>query len=145
MASTLAEHPRRLMTLIMVSGIGGQTISELAICVATLARSRTWLIGPPEFVNEFMDPEDLPSDEVPLNVTGVTFEIYSELEPNVLDAETQQRQNEDVTAFLRAIEKFSKAYGADFEMDLDGDQIGEIEDGQLDEKGIEGWLVDISD
>src|SRR5262245_54240618 len=104
------------MTLIMVSGVGGQTISELAICVATLTRSRNWLIAPPEFVSEFMEPDDLPSEEGPINLVGVTFEIYSELEDHVLDEEAQQRQNEDVTAFLRAIEKFSKAYGADFEM-----------------------------
>ena len=135
--------PRRSINLVMVSGLGGQTIAEFAICVAKLARSRDWLVAPPEFSSGFEDPEDVPPDETPISIIGVEFEICSEQPPHVLSPETQQRQNEDITAYLRAIEAFSKAYGADFEMYLDGEQFGGIENGELMEEGIEEWLVDI--
>ena len=75
-----------------------------------------------------------------MNIVGVTLEIYSELEPLELSPEMSSRQAEDVTAFLKGIEGFSRAYGADFEVYLDGEQISSIENGELEEEGLEGWL-----
>jgi hypothetical protein len=139
----VTKNPCRTLDLVMVSGLGGQTIAEFAICVAKLARSRDWLIAAPELSTGILDREDVFSDETPLTAVGVTFMIYSELPPYVLSPELQSQQNEDITAYLRAIEAFARAYGVDFEMYLDGDQWGGIENGELLEEGIEAWLVDI--
>jgi hypothetical protein len=134
------DHPRREMVLVMVSAVGGQTIAELAVFIAKLARSRSWLNSPPEFSNEFEDPNDLEPGDEPMNTVGVTLEIYSELEPLELSPEMSRWQAEDVTAFLKGIEGFSRAYGADFDVYLDSEQISSIENGELDDEGLEGWL-----
>ncbi len=75
-----------------------------------------------------------------MNTVSVTLEIYSELEPLELSPEMSRCQAEDVTAFLKGIEGFSRAYGADFDLYLDSEQISGIENGELDEEGLEGWL-----
>jgi len=102
--------------------------------VANLATSRKWVIGPPKFVDiaEGLDEAAKSDGEIPFETVGGALEIYSSMPPTVLPREVDLQHLEEVSALILAVCDFSRAYKVTFEFELDGDCVGDIENGEMD-------------
>lgn len=89
-----------------------------------LAASRNWVLHPPVYVNEGEDD---------FETLGGYVSLYSALPPNNLPLEVDRSHLEEVKALVSRLRYFSKAHHLAFEFELDGESVGLIEDGNLDE------------
>jgi hypothetical protein len=102
--------------------------------VTDLAMSREWVIAPPQFVNdvETLDEAELKEGNVPFETVGGILETYSMTPPTVLPREVNMALLEEVSALVNAVCDFSRNRSVNFQFELDGDCIGNVDGGEMD-------------
>lgn len=131
------DHPK-INFLFLVAGEADDRIrAGIQALITDLAASRNWLLGPPEFV-DFVD-DDVTEDETPTEILGGVLKIYSALHAKLPRAVDLTHLHE-VETLIAAVQDFSREHQRKIDFELDGEFIGEIEKGELDEMLAEGLL-----
>jgi len=134
-----SDHPKIAILFYVVDEIDDSLRDKVKGLIRDMASAREWLLGPPRFVDEF----DVPNDERggdQLETLGGVLEIYAAHRPFDLPREIDLVHLAEVESVISEIQRFSKQEGVDFEVELNGELIGEIEDGKLDPGLAEGLL-----
>jgi hypothetical protein len=117
------DHPVQTLLLFVASEFESSDVLKIEQLIEDLAATREWVIHPPVFVNE----ED---DEFP--TLGTYLSLYSAFPPETLPLDLERRTFEEVKELVARIQSLSKESGLDFEVTLDGEDIGSIEGGESD-------------
>lgn len=144
MSSVLLEvspdHPRQKFAFFIEDEVSSSDVEAMETAIASLATSRTWVLGRPQFVNETLEPES--SEDYPIQTVGGYIELFSALPPwgDRLPREIDQAQLNDVESVIDAMTTFSKTTGKEIAFELDGTQVGWISDGAPDRSIRDGLL-----
>ena len=92
-----------------------------------------WTVAPPVFVNEIDDSSCTRPEDEPIRMVGLLLWLTSEGSGRVAP-------KRDLVALVDAIAKFSQEHGVEFELQLDDDYAGTIENGVPDERVRKGLL-----
>lgn len=138
--SIAATHPKRTLLFFVAQDLDDNIRASVRDFVLHLAGLRHWLNGPPHFVNSREEPADTSRGDMAVETLGGFLEIYSILPPWSLPREVDLQQLDDVAALLEALCDFAREHSLVFELELDGELIGAIEDGEMDRCLREGLL-----
>ena len=133
------DNPIQQFIFFIVSDVSEEDIRKIETLIKEISLSRKWVVGPPQFVNEIEEPENLEVDE-PIRTLGGVLEIYSALPPNQLPHEIDQKHYEEVKAIINKLIEFSKKIDCEIECELDGVHVGTIDNGQADNLITDGLL-----
>jgi hypothetical protein len=87
----------------------------------------------PEFVDETDDSSCTAPEDQPIRTVGIVLTVSA---PN----ESPQTPLDDPTRLVTALARFSSERGTEFEMELDGEYIGDIKNGEASRSIKEGLL-----
>lgn len=102
--------------------------------VELLGRSRSWTVSPPEFVDETDASSCTTPEDEPIRTVGAAL-VVTEPDSN------PGTPREEASAFIDALAAFSKARGADMEVQIGDTYAGEIRAGIPDQLLVEGLLA----
>jgi hypothetical protein len=140
MAAALApDHPKQRLLFFVAQELDDRVRANVAELVARLSESRSWVIGPPQFVDERSEAASAPGD-APIETVGGTIEIYSALPPSTLPRDIDRQHLEEVEALVSAICRFSQDHRVAFEFELAGTFVGAVEGGRMDRVLADGFL-----
>jgi hypothetical protein len=136
-----AEHPKQKLIFFVAQDVDEETRTLVKQMLSNIEASRSWLIGPPKFIDTL---EDVGSrlEDVPDETVGGIHELYSALPPNDLPREIDALQLEEVEKIVDCVMRFSLEKGVEFEFELDGRYVGRIEDGVIDKTLAQGFLAE---
>src|SRR5687767_8047367 len=106
--------------------------------VETLAGSRAWALEPPQFIDQ-----DVPVDgAAPIPTVGAVYSLYSGYPPwgDRLPKDVDQAQLDEVESLLDTFAVLSARLGRRFVVELEGETIGEVEGGELNDSLRDGLL-----
>jgi hypothetical protein len=136
-----ADHPQ-IPLLFFIEGskeadVGAALMQET---IDALARSRTWALGPPRFINE-TELSDRPG-ELPRRIVGGVLDLYSAFPPwgGQLPSQVDRQQLQDAEAVVDAMTEFSAGTGHSIIFMYEGEDIGAIDAGDPDDGLTEGLL-----
>jgi len=109
-------------------------VSAFGRAVESLASSRRWTLGPPEFVNETDASSCTAPEDEPIRTVGVVLAVT---EPDTVPGTPR----EEVTAFIDALAALSGERGVEMEVQLGETYAGEIRAGVPDRLIREGVLA----
>src|SRR6201992_1115742 len=132
------SHPKLNLLFCVIGDIDDSLRVAMQRLIDGLATSRSWVLAPPEFVDENEDPSDLEPDEDPLETLGGVLQLYSTFPPLEIPKEVDLAQLRDVEATISALQDFSKVHGVSLEFFFQNESVGEIENGKLDVGLAEG-------
>ncbi|MCW1916476.1 hypothetical protein OJ996_23010 [Luteolibacter sp. GHJ8] len=115
----------------VASEFGDADISRIEGFVDNLKVSRAWMIHAPVFVNE---------EDEETSTLGLYLDLYSALPPADLPLEVDRQALEEVKELVSHIQALSRTTGLAFDVTLDEDDIGSIENGELDRNFRVGFL-----
>lgn len=133
------NHPKQKLVFYISDDIDDENdVVAMRDVVTDLARARQWIIGPPIFLNETQDDPEAGE----LRTVGGFVELFSALPPwgNALPREIDRAHFEEVKTTIDALTAFSKETAHEIAFELDGAQIGWIENGVVDNSLREGLL-----
>jgi hypothetical protein len=133
------NNPIQEFIFFIVSEISEEDVRKVEKLVKEVSLSRKWVIDPPQFVNEIDEPENPEIDE-PIRTLGGMLQVYSALPPNQLPHEIDKKHYEEVKTIINSLIDFSKETSCEIECELDGVNVGTIDDGQADNLITEGLL-----
>ena len=107
--------------------------------VAELAASRKWVIGSPKFV-DIAENWGEGVDKVSFETVGGVLEIYSAMPPTALPHHIDLQHLEEVLALIKCVCNFSREQRVAFEFELEGESVGTVVDGEMDNNLREGLL-----
>jgi len=125
------NHPIEELFFSVVDEITDDMAAVIAEAVERLAKSRGWLLHPPEFLYQEDDTDC---------ILGGTLELYSVMPPLEIPLEAEQQQWEETNAFVRAFQDLSSKYHWEFDCFYRNESIGFIEDGIMNVSLTEGLL-----
>lgn len=108
--------------------------------VDRLAEKQDWVIGPPEFVDAQEDANELSAGDNPIVTVGGMLKLYTAHPPWSLPLAVDRRHFHEVSALLEELRVVSSQEGIAFELELNGEFIGLIQDGVFDKSLNEGLL-----
>ncbi|OYY93467.1 MAG: hypothetical protein B7Y41_11975 [Hydrogenophilales bacterium 28-61-23] len=135
-----SNHPKRTLLFFVAQDLDDVIRANIRNFVLKLASFRPWLNGPPRFVNSRDEPENTSSGDMPVETLGGYLEIYSTLPPWTLPREIDLHQLDEVTVLVNALRDFSQEHNLSIELELDGEFIGAIDEGEIDRSLEEGLL-----
>lgn len=106
--------------------------------VRDLAAATTWLLAPPVFVDRVDDARSDIADTEDRTV-GATLDMLGTT-GNTLPKDLDAATFADVDRFVQAVQALSAECSLDVEFELDGVDVGAIQDGVLDQSLAEGLL-----
>jgi hypothetical protein len=134
------NHPRQKLLFAVEGPFDDEMRIRVRECLAKLARSRQWLLDPPEYVDHSEEPEDKERGDLPLETLGGVLEIYSAHPPHQLPKDVDRQCLEDVKSLVSRLMDFSREADVTFEVELDGNFVGAIEAGRMDKSLAEGFI-----
>jgi len=134
------NHPKRILLFFVAQDLDDTIRVNVRDFVLRLASLRSWLNGPPHFVNSRDEPAETTRGDVPVETVGGYLEIYSALPPWTLSREINFQHYDEVTALVNAAQTFSQKHHLSIEFELDGELVGAIDDGKMDRSLTEGLL-----
>lgn len=126
------DHPRQKLVFFITSDISESLRKSIERLVNELGVSREWILGPPIYISFVDEPDDVSKGDRPIETTGGYIELYSALPPWSLPEHVDRVHLEEVVSLIDALRDFSKKHSVSFEFELDGDNVGAIEDGVMD-------------
>jgi hypothetical protein len=132
MAMTAAldpDHPKHMLLFFLEQDIDDAIRQKMKEFVEQLAGIKEWVNGPPCFVNELQEAED----ETPLETVGGYIELYSGWSPWKVPREIDLQQLQDVEVLVAALCQFSRENNLFLLFELNGDSVGDIDHGVMDE------------
>ena len=118
-----SDHPIQTLLFVVASQFDSADALKIEQLVVGLETTREWVIHAPVFVNE--DDEEFPT-------LGVYLSLYSAFPPEILPLDLERRTFEEVNDLVVRLQFLSKESGLEFEVTLDGEDIGSIEGGEPD-------------
>jgi len=139
--SVAPSHPVQTLLFSLLPPIIPDAELRMSRFVEDLADLRTWILGPPQYVNEVSDPGDAVRDSAIRTIGGVML-LYSAHPPHDhrLPWEVDSTQLQEVKALLQAVSAYTAATSSSVVFELDGVEVGEITNGTLDESLSLGLL-----
>ena len=133
-----AHAKQRLLFYISDAIDDSHDIADMKKVIEEVAVMREWVIAPPDFVDE----SEINDEAGPLRTVGGCLEMYSALPPwgDALPPEIDRAHLDEVKTIIHAVAAFSKRTGHEIAFELDGSQIGWIENGIVDNSLREGLL-----
>lgn len=126
-----SDHPRQKLIFYVAQDVSDEIRRNVRELVEQIARSRSWLIAPPHFVDT-VDAVEGGAADAPIETVGGELEIYSALPPAGLPKEVDRQHFEEVEALIEAVRRLSEREHLAFELELGGTYVGAIEDGEVD-------------
>lgn len=118
-------------------------LDDLRQSAARLAASREeWLLGAPRFIDE--------TDEAGIRTVGIAHQVYAAFDDagRLLDEAIDRKQLDEVRALVATLQEVSERNGIDLGLELDGESVGWIEQGDLSEDLriglLEAWAARFS-
>ena len=108
-------------------------VRALRIAVDALAESRSWTVGPPEFVDETDASSCTAPEDEPIRTVGAVLEVTAR-------GSVPGTSREEATAFIDGMVAFSKEHDLEMEVELDDTYAGDICSGIADRLVREGLL-----
>jgi hypothetical protein len=130
------DHPKHVLLFFLEQDINDAIRQKMKEFVEQLAGIKEWVNGPPCFVDELEEVED----ETPLETVGCYVELYSGWSPWKVPREIDLAQLQDVEVLVAALSQFSRENKLTIMLQYAGEEIGEIEDGVMDE-GVSVVLI----
>lgn len=130
------DHPKQKLLFYIAQDFDDELPPEVERVVSEIARARSWLIGPPLFINEI----HAAVTGTPVWTVGGVLEIYSAFPPSELPLDADREHLEEVTWLVEALRQFSAKRTLAIEFELDGTYVGSVEDGRMDRTLAEGLL-----
>lgn len=109
-------------------------IVALGALVETLSRAHGWHLGAPRFVDDSDDSSCTAPEDQPIRTVGVLLTVSA-------PGEVSRTPVDDPEAFVAALSQFSSERGTEFEMELDGEYVGDIRRGEVSESIQQGLLA----
>jgi hypothetical protein len=126
------SHPKHKLLFFVAQDLDDSIRAQVRDFVMRLASHRSWLNGAPCFVDSIEVPEDSSRGDFPVGTLGGYLEIYSAWPPLELPREIDLQHFDEVSTLVNALCSFSGEHGLVFELELDGDFVGEVARGQMD-------------
>lgn len=133
------NHPKQQVVFFLVDDYDENIVKDLGKLIDKL--SHTWLLKKPEFIDE-VDDENLSFEDIPLRTVGLVFYIYSALPPwgDKLPKDIDKKHLDEIKYLVAELACFSRNKSCELALEIDGSQIGWIENGIPDE-GITETLI----
>ena len=124
--------PQRLLGYFSEDFTDGD-VAMLRALVDELSRKHTWHLGAPEFVDDIDDSSCTAPEDQPIRTVGIVLTVSA-------SNENPQTPVDDPARLVAALARFSSERGTEFELEFDGESIGEIKNGQVSRSIKEGLL-----
>ena len=103
---------------------------------------RSWAVAAPAFLDETQDGSDLAPGDLPIRAVGGALKLYSGRPPcdEQLPLDIDRALLADTEATVEAMTRFAKDTSHEISFELDGGEVGWIENGEPDSLLTEGLL-----
>jgi hypothetical protein len=108
MKAVSPDHPKHKLAFCVDQDVDFETRDAVANFVGKLASSRAWSLGGPEYFDIHKVPEDQTRGDHCTDDVGGFIEVYSGWVPWTVPPDIDKQQFEESTAFLTALEDFSR-------------------------------------
>jgi hypothetical protein len=126
------DHPIEELAFHIAQDISKEMPPLVASAIERLGQSRTWLLHPPELVDEL--------EEGGYRILGGVLELYSAMPPTVLPLVAERQQWDEANAFVRSFQDLSSKHHWHLDCYYRGELIGSIEDGIMGMSLTDGLL-----
>lgn len=134
----VSGHPIQRLLFFVAQDIEEGVPAGLKRELEDISRSRTWVIAPPEFLDEVIESEL----GTPVRTVGGILQVYSARPPLSLPRALDAAHLEEVEYLAARLRQFSEREDLAIEFELDGVFVGSIEDGKIDRALREGLLAE---
>lgn len=134
-----SNHPKQTLLFYVAQDLTPLIRQQVYQLLQSLEHTREWVIGPPELVNAVELSENPDADE-PIETVGGRLQIYAATRPGGLPVPIDRQRFEEVEALVKAVREFSAASAILFELELDGNYVGAVDNGQMDQSLQVGLL-----
>ena len=124
------QYPTQHLLFFVAQDVNDEIRRVVRNAVNQLARIEPWVTSPPAFVDAVDDNRTRPEDSLDITIGG-ELDIYSSMGgklPRDLDIATLS----DVERVVKAMQELSRDHSLAISFELDGEFVGEIEDGKID-------------
>lgn len=132
------QYARQRLLFFVAQDVDDEIVGAVKQMVRDLATATTWLLAPPVFVDRTDDARSAEADTEDRTVGG-TLDILGTA-GNTLPKDLDAATFADVDRVVQAVQALSAQWSLDMEFELDGAQVGAIENGVLDGSLAEGLL-----
>ncbi|NEQ42485.1 MAG: hypothetical protein F6K00_02545 [Leptolyngbya sp. SIOISBB] len=131
------KHPKQSFLFFIDDEINELKVSKMKLMISEITDKYNWINGAPKFVDDCQEFED--GDFLTI---GGELEIYSALPPwgDRLPKEVDTIHLNEVKILINYLEKYSKETDSTISIEIDGTQIGWIENG-ISDTGITETLL----
>jgi hypothetical protein len=135
MSAISPDHPRQTFLFALDEDYTLEDETGMKALVAEIAASRTWVLGPPDYVDQSETTEWDEADDKPIRTVGGAFELYSGHPPwgDKLPREIDRRHFDEVEAVVNALVEFTRLRQIEVTLELDGKWVGQIVKGVPDD------------
>jgi hypothetical protein len=136
-----SEHPKDVLLFYVAGRADESLVRSVGEMIDRLAQERAWVISPPYFVDqeeEMIDPET----GRPVRTVGGLLEMYTAHGEwrRELPAEVDAAHFEECQSVVSRVADLSRASGAEFHFEFQGELVGVIQGGEADERLAEQFL-----
>ncbi len=126
------NHPQIILGFYVVGSEFDPALQEsIKKLIEDMAGKRQWLIRQPAYVNEIVRDDDEPDLDPPDWFLGGELSVYSGYERD-LPREIDLQLWHDAEFFIREVENFSREHGTEFTVAYNGEEIGDVKNGEAD-------------
>jgi hypothetical protein len=106
------DHPIQSFLFYISDDVDEAAMRKMRELVEKLAKTRKWIIGPPQFVDSKEEPADSSRDEA-IRTVGAILRVYSALPPwgDSLPPEVDRTHLEEVESIIETLSRFSSTTG----------------------------------
>ena len=133
------DHPKQRLLFFVSQNADESLRRQTKALVLDLANRKSWVNGPPRFVDEWETPSPASGDAA-IETLGGYIELYSAVRPWSLKRGVDQAHLEEVEDLVAALQALSLKNAVCVEFELDGKFVGAIENGIPDRLLEEGLL-----
>jgi hypothetical protein len=136
-----SEHPKDVLLFYVAGRADESLVAELGQRLDALASARAWVIHPPLFVHQEEEMLD-PQTQLPVVTVGGLLEFYSAHGPwrSELPPEVDEAHYDECRLVVEELAQFSRQTGAEFHFEFQGEMVGSIQGGEIDEPLGEQFL-----
>jgi hypothetical protein len=130
-----SEHPKDALLFYVASRSDEKVIEALGEMIDSLASARSWVIHPPYFVHQEEEMLD-PQTGQPIVTVGGLLEMYTAHGSwrNELPREVDEAHYVECRLLIEQVAAISRRYGIELHFEFQGEMVGTIVAGELDEQ-----------
>jgi hypothetical protein len=129
------DHPKLPFLFALDEEYSEDDVKAMEVLVEQLGKSREWLLGAPEYVDQSQTTEWDGPDDLPIRTVGGVIELFSAFPPwgDRLPRETDLAHLAEVKAIVEALKTFTAQRKLHVTLELDDTWVGQIVDGFADD------------